>query len=522
MGRFRETLMGKEEFTITCEFVPGRGLKGKRMDSIVKFAEDVARSDRVHALSLTDNAGGNPAFSADILGLQLIAMGVDVIVHFSTKDMNRNAIEARAYALKRCGLANLLVISGDYPIAGFLGIPKPVFDIDSVIALCYLKRISEGLEVMEGKNRRKLDGTDFFLGAVASPFKWTEASSVMQYYKLEKKIRAGADFVITQLGFDAKKYIEFIRYIRDYLGLNMPIMGSVYVLSAGAARFMNSGEVPGCYVSERMLEDIEKEAQVEDKGKAARLERAARQVAIMKGLGYNGAHIEGLNLRFDDVNIIIDRSGEIGENWPDYLNDFSYAPDNPFYLFTGGEKLTIPASGKNVSFSTTPRRPIISFNFWMMRFFHKLIFIENTKGYKLLQVILRFTDKRRGFSGLFKFFERAVKKAIFDCRQCDDCALHELFYLCPESKCPKGMRIGPCGGSRPDGRCEVFEHRFCIWERVYWRARSRKEPEKLKFIIAPRNWGLYESSSWINYYLARDHNAVKLDLPEQVSEEVKK
>jgi methylenetetrahydrofolate reductase (NADPH) len=512
MRQFRETLEKREDFVITCEHVPGRGLAGKRIDNIMKFAEEASASDLIHALSLTDNAGGNPAFSADILAFHIIAMGVDVIVHFSTKDMNRNAIEARAYALKKCDLSNLLVVSGDYPITGFLGKPKPVFDVDSVIALHYLKKISEGLEITEGSKKLRLDGTDFFLGAAASPFKWTEASSVMQYKKLEKKINAGADFIVTQLGYDSRKQIEFIQYVRNYLESDIPILGSVYVLSRGAARFMNRGEVPGAYVSNEQLAAIEAEAKSDDKGKAARLERASLQVAILKGLGYNGAHIEGLNLRFKDVSFILERSREVGENWRDYLGNFTYSPPNPFFLFTGGEKLGNGKPKEKLTFTKTRRRRIFSPRFWLMRLFHRLIFVENTLGYKVMRGLVRFAGSKKLLSAVFKSLEHTTKKMLFDCRKCDDCSLFELYYLCAESLCPKGMRIGPCGGSRTDGRCEVFEHRLCMWERVYWRAKNRKETEKLEFIVKPRDWELYETSSWENYYLKRDHSGTSLEL----------
>ena len=517
MSRFKQAVQEGKEFVITCEHVPGRGLTGKRMDSILQFAEEAAGSESIHGLSLTDNAGGNPAFSADILGFNLLAMGVDPIIHFSTKDMNRNAIEARAYALKKCGLANLLVMTGDYPISGFMGIGAPVFDLDSVIAVHYLKKISEGLEIQEGKNTVKLPGTDFFLGAVVSSFKWTEASLVLQYYKLEKKIRAGADFIVSQLGYDSRKYVELIRYVRNYLGLDIPVLGSVYILSAGTARFMNSGEVPGCYVDDRLLKAIQQEAKGEDKGKAARLERAARELAMLKGLGYNGAHIEGLNLKFADVRTVLERSEEIGDNWPDHLEELNYSPqDHLYFLFEGGEEFKVPAQDELPAFKKTRRRPIVSFSFWLMRLFHKLIFIENKPGYRFMRGIIRFADKHKGFYRFFKFMEHAAKKVIFDCRKCDDCALFDTYYICPVSECPKGMRIGPCGGSRPDGHCEVFEDRECIWERIYWRARRVNELEELKEIGAPRNWALYETSSWINYYLKRDRSGVNVDIPEEI------
>ncbi len=511
MDKFKNAVLGRKEFVVTCEHVPGRGLKGKKIDNIVNFAEQIAGSKLIHALSLTDNAGGNPAFSADMLAFHIIAMGIDVIVHFSCKDMNRNAIEARAYALKKCGLTNLLVISGDYPISGFLGIPKPVFDIDSVIALHYLKRISKGLEIKEGRKLIKLDGTDFFLGAATSSFKYTEASLVMQYKKMEKKIRAGADYIIPQLGYDTRKHIELIQYIRNHLNSDIPVIGSVYLLSAGAGRFMNKGGVPGCYVSDEMFEKLKEEAKSPDKGKGAILERAAQQTAIIKGLGYSGVHIEGLNLKFEDVKHILGRAEEIGDNWRDHVNKLVFAPENPYFLFKDGEQFKDIVKKEDLKFNETRRRAVISLNFWIYRMFHKLIFMKGTIGYKFVRVIVKFISKKKILFAIFGFFERAFKKMTLGCRECDDCAIFETYYLCPESKCPKGMRIGPCGGSRVDGRCEVFEKRYCLWEKVYWRAKNRKQLEKLEYIINPRDWGLYETSSWANYFLSLDHSAKTID-----------
>jgi hypothetical protein len=45
--------------------------------------------------------------------------------------------------------------------------------------------------------------------------------------------------------------------------------------------------------------------------------------------------------------------------------------------------------------------------------------------------------------------------------------------------------------------------------------RNRRQLDKLRYIIPPRNWKLYETSSWINYYLKYDHSAVKIELPER-------
>jgi len=500
---------------VTCELVPGRGFTGVGIDNILKFAEEARGSNIVYGMSITDNAGGNPALWADVLGPEIRTIGCDLMVHFSCKDMNRNMIEARAYALKRAGITNLLVLTGDYPVTGFFGQPKPVFDIDAVTALHYLQEMNRGLEVGTGGKSVRLEATDFLLGAVASPFKTTEASAVMQYIKLEKKIRAGANFLVSQLGYDSRKAAEFIRYVRQVIKSDIPVMGSVYVLSAGAARFMNRGEVPGCYVIDRLVETLQEEAKAPDKGKAGRLERAARQVAIMQGLGYNGAHIEGLNLKFADVAEIMKRAEAIGANWRDHAEEFDFMPANSYFVFEGGEHFDFVKNGQALALRQTRRPRIGSPVFWGMRLLHKLVFIEGTPGYRLMQRFSRFAEKRPFWYRLGSFFELAVKRLFFDCRQCDDCALFELYYLCPESQCPKGQRLGPCGGSRIDGRCEVFAEHICIWERVYPRAKNRRQLANLHYVIPPRNWKLYETSSWVNYFLKYDHSAVKIILPER-------
>ena len=516
MKGFREGLQSGEDFVATCELVPGRGYTGMVIDNILKFAEEAKDSKYVYGVSLTDNAGGNPALCADILGPEIQSIGPELLVHFSCKDMNRNMIEARAYALKRAGVTNLLVITGDYPISGAFGLPKPVFDIDAVIALHYLRQMNEGLDAEVGRKTVKLEPTDFFLGAVASPFKATEASTYMQYYKMEKKIRAGAHFMVTQLGYDARRFAEFYKYVRQVLGLDIPLIGSVYVLSAGAARFMATGEVPGCYVSDRLVSVLQEEAKAPDKGKTARLEGASRQIAILKGLGYNGVHIEGLNLKFDDVTTIMERSEEIGESWRDHLEELDFSPPNSFFLFEGGEDFAFARNGGQPKLRETRRRSIPSLKFWLMRFVHKLLFIEGTPGYKLMRALAKSVEKRRLRYQVFRVLEHVSKRALFDCRECDDCALFEMYYLCPESRCPKGQRIGPCGGSRVDGSCEVFPERKCIWELVYWRAKNRKELDKLRYVINPRDWKLYETSSWVNYFLNRDHSGSRLGVPKEI------
>ena len=512
MTRFAEALASKKEFVITCELIPGRGHTGKSVENILGFVEALKDFPAVHAVSLTDNPGGNPALSADVVGAEVLARGMDTIVHFSCKDMNRNFIESRAFALQRIGIGNLLVVSGDYPASGFQGLAKPVFDLDSVSALHYLTSMNAGLRAASARGETRVPRTDFFLGAAVSPFKWREASCVMQYMKLEKKIRAGARFIVTQLGYDTRKHIELLQYVREVLRSAVPVLGSVYVLTAGAADVMQRGEVPGCWVAPELAAVVREEARAEDKGRRARLERAARQIAVLRGLGYSGAHLEGLALKADDVRFIVERSGELASGWEKYSRELSYAPPDPFYYFKGGEEQKAVSRNERPVTRTTRRVRIGSPKFWILRALHAMFFVPDTTGYRMMVTFARGTEGRRGLARTLTSTEHLVKRTFLQCRSCDDCAAVETFYVCPEARCPKGMRQGPCGGSRVDEGCEVFPDRPCAWREIYRRAKNRGEVEKLGYIIPPRNWSLYDTGSWYNYFLGRDHLGHPLEL----------
>jgi methylenetetrahydrofolate reductase (NADPH) len=515
MTALRTLLESGTDFAVTCELVPGRGFHGKEIDAIFQFSEAARDSGDVHAVSLTDNAGGNPAILTDGIGHELVNAGVEVIMHFSLKDLNRNLVESRAYALMRQGIRNLLVLSGDYPREGAYGVSQPVFDLDSVGALALLKKMNAGLEVNAGKKTRTLEKTDFLLGGVVSPFKWKEASSFMQYAKLSKKVYAGAQFIISQLGYDSWKHAELIAHARRNLGIDTPLLGSVYLLTAGAARMMRKGEVPGCYVDSKLLARVEEEGKGPDKGRQARLERAALQVATLRGLGYRGAHIEGLSLSFPEVQEVLARSRDLAGSWRDRMEELRAVPPRPFYIMQGKAKDWMDE--KPVRLSVTIRRRIPSPVFWLTQALHWALFHEGTPGHRFMTAFSRKVEPHPRMVRAIYRFEQGAKKALFDCRDCGDCMLPDLFFICPESTCPKHQRNGPCGGNRANGHCEGFPERMCAWERVYWRAKRRDLVQGLQFIVPPRDWRLYRTASWISYFLKRDHQKSKVEVPARMA-----
>jgi methylenetetrahydrofolate reductase (NADPH) len=102
--------------------------------------------------------------------------------------------------------------------------------------------------------------------------------------------------------------------------------------------------------------------------------------------------------------------------------------------------------------------------------------------------------------------EQAVKVPLFHCRDCGDCSLPEIAYVCPESICAKNQRNGPCGGTR-DGLCEVYDSE-CIWSQAYERLKAYGEEESmLDGPVVIKDNALVRTSAWANTFLGRDHTS---------------
>jgi len=506
-NRFKEALLNPSSFPVTWELVPGRGARETVQEKAMDLAAQAASEKNIFALTLTDNPGGTPAMSADFMGAEIVKLGIEPLVHFTCKDKNRNAIESQLYALDRAGVRNLLVMTGDYPVSGFQGRPAPVFDLDPLHILQLISDMNHGLEYPGLKSLVRHKPGDFFAGAVVSPFKATEAEQMSQYYKLKKKIEAGAQFIITQLGYDARKFHEVLLFMKQH-GFNIPLVGNIYILPFGAAKMMNRNDLPGSVVTDKLLADIDRERNDPDKGEGARILRAARMYAILKGMGYSGVHIGGHNIKYEQVKEIIRQGELLAPQWTNLVRYFDYPMDGGFYYYEQD-----PDTGLNrETLTARQNRPLdaeVEFSYGFSRFFHKLMYEPGKKLYGVMMSLCVIVQGTK-MEGLFHKLEHLTKVALFDCKDCGDCALIDTAYVCPMSQCPKNQRNGACGGSF-QGWCEVYPgKKKCVYVRAYSRLKKHKEQEQLgKAIVPPCNWDLNQTSSWINYYTGKDHTSKK-------------
>lgn len=94
---------------------------------------------------------------------------------------------------------------------------------------------------------------------------------------------------------------------------------------------MNEGGVPGGFVTDKLLNCVQSEAQAPDAGKAAALTRAARLIAVLKGLGYRVAHIVGSPV-YDDIKNVILHFRQMRAQRRSFLPEFDFPYRDGFYL----------------------------------------------------------------------------------------------------------------------------------------------------------------------------------------------
>ncbi len=514
MTSLREELARPGSFVVATELVTSRGLfsaEGGR--ALQETARELAANPRMTVLSITDNPGGNAMLAPDTLGSDLLSLGQEVIIHLACKDWNRNALESRGWKLGSEGFRNVLALSGDYPITGHRGRAAPVFDIDSVGLLALLADMNAGLSD-ERRPELLLGKPDFFLGCVVTNHKRHEREVMPQYFKLRKKIAAGARFVINQIGYDTRKDDELLRWLRREQ-LAVSVLANVYLLSRGAARAFHRGAIPGVIVTDELLEIVERQAASPDRGRAYFVDLAARHVAVARGLGFSGVYLGGHApaSTFDEILTVADTYAD--DDWIALARAIRYPLQGEFYFFEQDAETGLSSDAVSASYLESKRSRKtdlrVPARYRFSRMLHQAAFEKDAPLFSAGRATFSAIERApRAVGKAAHALEQAAKVSLFGCRDCGDCSLPEIAYVCPESMCAKNQRNGPCGGTR-DGLCEVYDTE-CIWSQAYERLKAYGEEDAmLDNPVVVKDNELARTSAWANAFLGRDHSSANHD-----------
>ena len=258
--------LAKGEFAVTAEVAPPKGTDTTEMMENAEFLRG-----KVHAINVTDQQSSVMRLGSLVSCHLLKEAGLEPVFQLTTRDRNRIALQSDLLSSYVLGIENVLCLTGDHVTLGDHPQAKPVFDLDSVSLLMAAKGLAHGAD-MAGESLKGIP--TFHLGAVVTP---GYEPMELQFLKMERKIKAGAQFFQTQAVYDPEL---FGRFMEGAKGFGVPVMlGFVLLKSVGMARYMNKN-VAGVSVPDSIIDEMKK---TDDKVAtsikiAARIIRQTREV----------------------------------------------------------------------------------------------------------------------------------------------------------------------------------------------------------------------------------------------------
>ena len=251
--------ISRGEFVTSVEIVPPRGCDSTKMMGNVRLLKEAG----VDAVNVPDGPRAQSRMGAlPVSTLIEKQVGIETVMHYCCRDRNLLAMSSDLLGAAALGLRNILIITGDPPKMGPYPEATAVFDIDAIGLVNMVNHLNHGQDI--GGNPIG-EPTSFFVGVGVNP------CAVDLEYELRRfdwKVKAGAEFAITQPTFDVEQLKKFLKRVEHY---RIPIIAGIWPLvSYRNAEFL-ANEVPGVVVHPSILERMRK---ITDK-EAARLEGLA-------------------------------------------------------------------------------------------------------------------------------------------------------------------------------------------------------------------------------------------------------
>ncbi|MCK7558781.1 methylenetetrahydrofolate reductase [Chitinophaga sedimenti] len=155
---------------------------------------------------------------------------VDAVPHLICGGFSKEETENALIDLAFLGIDNVLVLRGDAPKNETFFEPHPNGHRYAIDLLHQVAQMNNGIyleeDLVEGVK------TKFCIGVAGYPEKHFEAPNMQNDIEhLIRKVEAGADYIVTQMFFDNKKFFDFVQKCRD-AGIKVPIIPGLKPLTS--------------------------------------------------------------------------------------------------------------------------------------------------------------------------------------------------------------------------------------------------------------------------------------------------
>lgn len=228
----------RQRHTVIVELDPPKDL------DIGKFMEgtEALKKAGVDALTMADNSLAVTRMSNLALGsIVKERTGIRPLIHIACRDRNLIGTQSHMMGLHALGIDHVLAVTGDPARFGDLPGSSSVYDLTSFEIIRMIKQLNEGI-AFSGKPLKKQ--ANFIIGAAFNPnVKYLDKA----VQRLERKVEAGADYIMTQPVYNAE-LIEQVYEATKHL--SVPIFIGIMPLASGNNAEYLHNEVPGIQLSD--------------------------------------------------------------------------------------------------------------------------------------------------------------------------------------------------------------------------------------------------------------------------------
>ena len=155
---------------------------------------------------------------------------IDPVPHIICGGFNKEETENALIDLNFLGIDNVLVLRGDPIKSETYFTPESGGHEHASDLLKQVENMNNGIYLDE--DLKSSVPTNFCIGVAGYPEKHFGAANMRaDIHFLKKKVEAGADYIVTQMFFDNKKYFEFVRMCRKH-GIKIPIIPGIKPISS--------------------------------------------------------------------------------------------------------------------------------------------------------------------------------------------------------------------------------------------------------------------------------------------------
>src|SRR5579863_5204398 len=121
-------------------------------------------------------------------------LGIETIIHLTSRDRNLMALQSELLGAHALGIRNILALTGDPLRLGDYPNTTGVWDVNSVGLIGILRGMNEGHDAAGSSIGAR---ASFHIGAALN-LNMTDEETTQEIEKYQKKIDAGAHFIMTQ------------------------------------------------------------------------------------------------------------------------------------------------------------------------------------------------------------------------------------------------------------------------------------------------------------------------------------